>query len=270
MGTDGAYYRRFWDGSSWQWEGLAASSSGHPRSFRGDPIAWTSSARAWQRVRSFTGRGQPAPVGCRSTNGTTRRSLRRPPAVVSMAPNRLDVFARGSMARTTPKLAQWELRELGLGAVADGLESTRWHLHDASCRVHLGCRQHQRAGQGTEGGYHVWGSTDETGSWRPLAGVFVGPPAMCPGAQSSRRLRPGHRLRLLPQDSRHRSGLAPLQWLEQHAMPTGFIAGPAMVSTASNRLDIFANNPTARTPFRRRTWDGSAWQPWTAIGGTIH
>jgi hypothetical protein len=279
MGTNGAYYRKSWSASGGWWPSQTGWENDGGR-FIGPPALASWGPDRFDVFGKAMGTGEYLHAAWTDSVGwipaTTWEHLGGvfigPPAVVSWGPNRLDVFGQGTdgayytkacgngncvNSGWAPSQSAWA----GLGGIFIGPPTaSTWGVNNLNV-----------VGQGQDGGYHVLGFNGVEWAMVPIGGVFVGPPAMLSWGPD--------RVDVFGQGTDfayyHRTLVIGQGWLpangvwEQHAGPIGFIAAPAIVSTASNRLDVFGELDGGNA-IRRQSWNGSAWQSWQSIGGTIH
>jgi hypothetical protein len=192
-----------------------------------------------------------------------------PPAVVSWAENRLDVFGLGADSylyhkcwdgqQWWPANPDWELLDGGIFASPPAVAS--W-----------GANRLDIFAVGLEGAiYHKsWDGSAWSPGWGNLGGNFASTPAVVSWA--------ANRLDIFGLGAN--SYLYHKCWDGQQWWPANpdwelldggvFASPPAVASWAANRLDIFAVGLDGA--IYHKSWDGSAWEPptaWTNLGGLI-
>jgi SpoIID/LytB domain protein len=221
------------------------------------------------------------------------------PAVVSPAPDRTDVFARGtdgavwSRTQTNAGFGAWaslgglvtsdtDVSSWGgnrLDAFGRGVDGAVWHRWSADgmnwapweslgglitsgpTAVSWGLNRIDVFARGIDNA--LWAKTFSASGWsgwNPLGGALIGDP----DASSWGSGRLDVFVRGLDNSLWHR-GLTPVGWDSWQGLGGQLTSGPGSVSWSANRIDVFGRGADGAT--WSTAWNGSRWVPWYTLGG---
>ena len=181
--------------------------------------------------------------------------IESPPAAISWAPNRLDIFAIGTDSAVWHRWwdgSAWGGWESLGGVVTSPPSVTSW----APNRLDV-------FAVGTDSAlYHKWWDGSAWGGWESLGGILMSPPAAVSWAEN--------RIDIFALGEDHAlwhrwwDGSA---WGGWESLGGVLTSPPCAVSWGPNRLDIFALGEDHA--MWHRWWDGSAWGGWESLGGVL-
>jgi hypothetical protein len=176
------------------------------------------------------------------------------PGVASWAPNRLDVFVRGTNNACWQKY--WSGGWSGWGSLGGVLTSAPAAVSRALGRIDI-------VGRGTDNAYWLksWNGVGWS-VWGSLGGVLTSDPAICSWGTS--------RLDVFGRGSNnalwHRAW-AGAGWTPWTSLGGVLTSAPAAVSWGPNRIDVFARGTD--NALWHRAWNGVSWSGWSSLGGVL-
>ncbi|KAG8419117.1 hypothetical protein J3459_011523 [Metarhizium acridum] len=196
-----------------------------------------------------------------------RRSIFRyaaTPALCLGRPNRTDVFVRGTNNAVYHK---WQKRRVWLAwnPSQTSYENLGGVIYGDVTAVSWGPNRLDLLSLGTDDAvYHKWWDGSSWGGWESLGGTAIGEiSAVSWGPNKTGPIRPRHEQRSPPQGLERRL-LELVGWYNQGGV---IVDDVTPVSTASNRLDLFARGTD--NALYQKSWNGGAWTAWIDLGGRI-